>query len=458
MPQQPKAAADGSPNPSYAWYVVLVLMVCNTLSFVDRQILSLLVAPIKHDLAISDTKIGLLQGLAFALFYTIMGLPIGRVADRWSRRNLISGGVLFWSLMTALCSLARNFPALFLARIGVGVGEATLAPSAFSLLADYFPARRLATAVSLYSMGIMLGSGLALIAGGMVIDATSRMPVVELPLLGSMASWRLTFLVVSAPGLLIALLVRTIREPQRRALLRTAQGGAARLSIQDVVVQLKLRWQSVAGISLGMMFQAMCLYGFNAWAPSLFQRVYGWPAGKTGLALGLIFLSFGCLGMWAGGALCDYWKAKGIREAPLKVAVCSSIGNLLFFLPALLLAPDPAWTLTLLAPAVFSVALPIGSSFSAIQLIFPNQVRGQVSALLLFVLNLGGLSLGPLLPGMFNDYLFGSGKMVGSSLALAIAIASAGSGITFRLTYRWYRKHLAEMEILQGPGKSLGAS
>ncbi len=441
-------ADDSTSNLRYAWYVVFVLMLCNTLSFVDRQILSLLVAPIKHDLAISDTKIGLLQGLAFALFYTIMGLPIGRIADQASRRNLISGGVLFWSFMTALCSLARSFPALFLARIGVGVGEATLAPSAFSLLADYFPGRLLATAVSLYSMGIMLGSGLALIVGGMVVDATSRMPVMDLPWLGSMASWRLTFLVVGAPGLLVALLMRTVREPTRRALLRTAQGVPSRLSISEVVAQLRLRWQSVAGISLGMVFQAMCLYSFNAWAPSIFQRVYGWPAGKTGLALGLIFLSFGCLGMYLGGRLCDYWKAKGIREAPLKVAVWSSIGNLVFFLPALLLATDPVWTLALLAPAVFSVALPIGSSFSAIQLIFPNQVRGQVSALLLFILNMGGLSLGPLLPGVFNDYLFRSEKMVATSLAVALAIASIASGITYRLTYRWYRKHLAEMDRL----------
>ncbi len=441
-------ADENTSHLRYAWYVVFVLMLCNTLSFVDRQILSLLVAPIKHDLAISDTKIGLLQGLAFALFYTIMGLPIGRIADQASRRNLISGGVLFWSLMTSLCSLARSFPTLFLARIGVGVGEATLAPSAFSLLADYFPARLLATAVSVYSMGIMLGSGLALIVGGMVVDATSRMPVMDLPLVGSMASWRLTFLVVGAPGLLVAWLVRTVREPPRRALLLTAQGAPSQLSIREVVAEIRLRWPSVAGISLGMVFQSMCLYGFNAWAPSIFQRVYGWPAGKTGLALGLIFLTFGCLGMYAGGTLCDYWKARGIREAALKVAVWSAIGNLIFFLPALLLAKDPAWTLTLLAPAVFCLALPIGSSFSAIQLIFPNQVRGQVSALLLFVLNMGGLSLGPLLPGVFNDYLFRSEKMVAESLALALAMASMATGITYRLTYRFYRQHLAEMERL----------
>src|SRR2546421_1219593 len=163
----------------YAWYVVIVMMLCNTMSFVDRQILSLLVAPIKRDLGISDTRIGLLQGLAFALFYTLMGLPLGRIADTRSRRNLISTGVLFWSLMTALCSTAKSFSSLFLARMGVGVGEAALAPSAFSLLADYFPARLLATALSVYSMGVILGSGLALIVGGIVVAATSRTPAAD---------------------------------------------------------------------------------------------------------------------------------------------------------------------------------------------------------------------------------------------------------------------------------------
>jgi MFS family permease len=431
----------------YAWYVVVVLMLCNTMSFVDRQILSLLVAPIKHDLGISDTRIGLLQGLAFALFYTFMGLPLGRIADTSSRRTLISFGVLFWSFMTALCSAAKSFWSLFLARMGVGVGEATLAPAAFSLISDYFSAGLLATALSIYSMGIFLGSGLALIVGGIVVTATSRMPAIDVPVLGLMASWRLTFLIVGLPGVAVALLVWTIREPLRRAALRSADGGVSKLSLGEVFAQLRLRWQSVIGIAFGMVFQTTCLFGFNAWAPSLFQRVYGWPADRTGLALGLITIPFGCLGMYTGGRLCDYWKSKGIREAPLRVAVWGAIGMLLFFVPALT-AGSYTTTLALLAPAVFCMGLPIGSSFSAVQLIFPNQVRAQISALLLFILNLGGLTLGPLLPGVFNDYLFRSEKMVGSSLALSMGLASTAMAIVYRLTYRCYRTHLEEMERL----------
>jgi len=248
-------------------------------------------------------------------------------------------------------------------------------------------------------------------------------------------------------GVAVSLLVWTVREPLRRTGLRTSGGELQSLGIAEVFAQLRQRWQSVIGIAFGMVFQTTCLFGFNAWAPSLFQRVYGWSASRTGLALGLITISFGCLGMYAGGRLCDHWKARGIREAPLRVAVWGGIGMLVFFVPALT-AGTYTTTLVLLAPAVFCLGLPIGSSFSAVQLIFPNQVRAQISALLLFILNLGGLTLGPLLPGVFNDYLFHSEKMVGYSLALAMGLAATAQAIVYRLTYRHYRTHLADMERL----------
>src|SRR6266851_3833712 len=220
------SSTEGEPSLRYAWYVIFILMVCYTLSFVDRQILSLLVGPMKRDLAISDTRIGLLQGLAFALFYGLMGLPLGRLADTRNRRNVIIVGVVLWSFLTGACSAARSFWSLFLARMGVGVGEATLSPSAFSLITDYFPKEKLGLALSVYSMGIFIGSGLALIAGGSVVDAVTRIPAVTLPFLGAVAPWRFTFLIVGAPGLAIALLLFSVREPVRRQLMRRASNGA----------------------------------------------------------------------------------------------------------------------------------------------------------------------------------------------------------------------------------------
>src|ERR1700734_2488400 len=229
-------------------------------AFVDRPILSLLVGSIKRDLGISDTRIGLLQGLSFALFYTVMGLPLGRLADTRSRRNLIAAGVVVWSLFTSACAIAKSFWSLFFTRIGVGVGEAGLSPAAYSLISDYFPPERLGVAISVYYMGVFLGSALALLVGGMVVAVMALIPTVTLPAIGTIASWRVTFLIVGAPGLLGALLVYTIREPLRKNLLRNVDGAAAHLSFAQAIGQLRLRWQSVAGISLAMVFQSMANY------------------------------------------------------------------------------------------------------------------------------------------------------------------------------------------------------
>src|SRR5580704_7968291 len=250
-PNQPTASLG------YAWYVVIILTALYMLSFVDRTILSLLVGSIRRDLGISDTRIGLLQGLSFALFYTIMGLPLGRLADTRSRRNLVAACVVVWSFFTAACSIAKSFWSLFFTRIGVGVGEAGLSPAAYSLISDYFPPERLGVAISVYYMGVFLGSALALLVGGMVVDVMARVHTVTLPLLGTIASWRVTFLVVGAPGLLGALLVYTIKEPIRKNLLRNAEGKTARVSFGQAWAQMGKRWQSLGGISLAMVFQSM---------------------------------------------------------------------------------------------------------------------------------------------------------------------------------------------------------
>ena len=438
----PQAPQAGEFSSAYAWYVVLVLMVCYTLSFIDRQILSLLVTPIKQDLGISDAKIGLLQGLAFAVFYTLLGLPMGRIADRGNRRNLIAVGIFFWSLMTAVCSFANSFRSLFLARMGVGVGEATLGPSAFSLIADYFPREQLGKALSVYSAGIFVGAGMANIVGGTVSQAATRLPAMSVPMLGTVAPWRLTFLIVGAPGLLIGFLVYTVREPLRKNLLRRADGQISRLSLSEVFSQLTLRWRSVVGVSMGLSAQAMCNYALQAWAPTFFIRVFGWNQRQTGVVLGTMILTAGCLGMYVGGTLCDRWQRRQISEAPLKVGVIGTLSAGFFFCLAMMVQ-QVTWAVVMLVPALFFLAMPVGSSYAALQLIFPNQLRGQVTALLLFTINIGGLILGPWLVGVLNDFL--GLTMVGYSLAITIGLASLVSAVLFRATYRPYRRDFKSM-------------
>jgi MFS family permease len=257
-------------------------------------------------------------------------------------------------------------------------------------------------------------------------------------------SWRTTFLIVGLPGLLAALAALTIREPPRRNLLRTAAGEASRLSPREGVEQVRLRWQSVGGICLGFAFQALCNYAQQAWLPTYFARVHGWEPRRAGLTLGTISLVTGLLGAYLGGALCDRWQRRGVHDAPLRVGVLATTGAGVLFTLAMA-APLLSLQLTLLVPSFFFLAMPIGSVYASLQLILPNQVRGQIGALQVFTLNLLGLILGPFLPGFFNDYLFRDGNMVGWSLALTLGTASLLSALLFRATWAPYRKDYAAM-------------
>ena len=439
----PDANADPgkqAPSTRYAWYVVATLTAIYTLSYMDRTILSILVGPIKRDLHVSDTKIGLLTGLAFTIFYTLLGLPMGRIADSRSRRGLITVGCVVWTIFTSACSASKGYWALFATRVGVGVGESSLSPAAYSMISDLLPKEQLGLAISIYYMGVFFGTSLSQLVGGTTLDLLARTPIVTLPLLGAISSWRVVFLIVGLPGLLFAAWAYSLREPVRKDLLRTSTGEVSTLSFAGALEQMKMRWQSLVGISLGMVFQSMCAFGYTFWGPSFFQRTYGWKPGESGRALAAILLTFGCVGMYVGGKLADSWQKRGVTHAPLKVALISAIGTGLF-LPAAFLAGRPEWTLALMAPGVFFNALPMGIAAAALQRIFPNQVRGQISALYLFILNLGGYPSGTLLPGVFNDYLFHDEKKLGASLALTVGGGAVLMLVTMALTCRPYREH-----------------
>lgn len=428
-----------------AWYTVLVLTVCYTLSFVDRQILGLLIGPIKAEFGVSDTEVGLLGGFAFSIFYSIVSFPFGRLVDRASRRKIIGFGVLFWSIMTMTCAVARGYAGLFVARMGVGVGEAALAPAAVSMISDSFPNDRLGSALSTYGVGIYLGSGLALLLGGTVVATVAQTATISLPLFGDVASWRATFLIVGLPGLLVGVWALTLREPPRHNALRRIDGAVVALSVRQTASEIGRRGAAVAGIAIGLMCQAVALYAYMLWAPETLRRSFGWSPQSTGLIMGAVVLVGGTCGMLTGGRLSDRGLSNGVRDAALRVAMVSSATGFVVF-TGLLFALGSAWlTVAFLLVGVYVLAMPAGSCYAATQMILPNQVRGQGVAAILFVANFGGLTLGPLLPGLLNDRVFDSEAALGMSLSLTLACATLAAAGFFAWARPSYRRHHAQI-------------
>jgi MFS family permease len=322
-------------TPARAWGSLAVLMAAYTVSFVDRTILSLLIPPIQQDLGLSDTRVSLLAGFAFALFYTVMGIPLGRIADRWHRRNLIAIGITVWCLMTAACGLARNFWQLFAARVGVGVGEAALSPAAYSMISDLFPREQLGRALAVYSFGLPIGSGLALLIGGFAIGAIQDLGPLTLPLIGRIAPWQLTFLLVGLPGLVVAGFVLAMHEPVRRQRASVAAGATPALA-PFLKASRRVLLHHFGGLSM----LVLVVYGTTAWIPTLFIRLHDWSASAIGYAYGLISIVCGAGGLLAGGWLADRWWRQGRTDAHLRVAAWSSAIMAPCF-AAVALAPTP---------------------------------------------------------------------------------------------------------------------
>jgi MFS family permease len=432
-PPQP----ESYPDPAYAWFVVGMLTLAYVFSFIDRQILTLMVGPIQKDLEINDTQMGLLMGASFAVFYTFFGIPLGRLADTKSRRVLIACGIGLWSVMTAGCGLTRRFWQLALMRMGVGVGEASLSPAAYSLISDYFPPHRRATAISVYSMGIYIGSGLAFILGGMVIQFASGRESFVVPILGAVRSWQMVFFVVGLPGLFVALLMLIIREPSRKGL-RTSQPVA---SFGEVWAYFRANRSSFFFLNMGVALITLFGYGAFAWTPSFFIRRFGWSPGETGLVFGLIVAFSGTLGIVSGGRLADWLRTRGRGDADLRVALLSALAAIPFVV-AFPLAGSGALAAVLLTPVTFLCSVPFGVAPAAIQQMMPNTMRSQASALYLFVINLIGMGIGPWLVAWLTDKVFHDPKAVGYSL-LAVGLASfVSGGLLIWLGLKPYRRSL----------------
>ncbi len=425
----------------YAWFVVIVLMLANISSFIDRQILALLVGPIKRDLKLSDIEMSLLMGLSFAIFYTLFGVFIGHFADKYNRRNIIVGGITVWSLLTALCGGVKNYGQFFLARMGVGVGESTLAPSAYSMITDYFPKSKLARALSTYSMGIFIGSGVAILIGASIIGKLPTSGTVNVPILGNIFPWQLMFIYIGLPGLIIALLLLlVVKEPARKDTLN-AKGIVDKPTLGEALAIIWDKRTVFLALSIGTAFTAFVSYGSSAWIPTYFNRTFGWQMKEIGLKFGLIVTIFSVLGVLAGGWLADRYAKRGIFDGNLRVGLISGVGILLS--AGNLLLSDPNMILLSLSVPAFFIAFPFGAATAAVQEIMPNRVRALASSIYLFFVNIIGLGGGPFIVAFFTDSVFHNEKMIKYSLIWLYIIGGTAVIGFFLLALKNYRTALA---------------
>ncbi|AMY07808.1 L-galactonate transporter [Luteitalea pratensis] len=423
---RPPRSLTGQP-----WYTLAVLTLANVCGLVDRQVIALLVEPIKRDLQISDTQVSLLMGLSFVLFYSVLGVPVGALVDRYSRRRIVAAGALLWSGMTVLCGFAQSFGQLLVLRMGVGVGEATLGPSAVSLLGDVFPRESRARAMSVFALGTFLGSGIAYAIGAYVAGVSAEGMTVSLPFFGPIRSWQVVFLVVGAPGLVVGALALTMHEPQRGA-------RAAAASPREVFDYVRIHRRTLATLAFGFACSSAVNYGIAAWLATFFVRTHAWTATEAGALQGLLTMTFGVLGALAGGWLTDRWVYSGRADAPLLVAIIAAFGMIVTAgaYPLVSSSVVAAW---LLVPVNIFAAMPWGAANAAVAEALPTHLRGQGTALYLLVVNLFAGVVGPTSVAVITDRVFANPSAVRYSLAICTVcgmvavIAILGSG---RSAYR----------------------
>ena len=389
-------------------------------STLDRQIIALMVEPIKSDLRLSDTEIGLLQGFAFAIFYSLAAIPMGWAVDRYPRRIIIYMGVTLWSLSAAACGLASNFWHLFLGRTLVGVGEATLTPASVSLISDLFPPQKMGTPMGIYAAGFYLGSGVALGIGGLIVGIFAHSPVTHFPVVGNLASWQAVFLITGLPGVLLAFLAFLTTDPRPPRRIETIVDRELRPSF---IPYLVANWSIVFWTFSAFGIASLVAYAMGAWTPAYFARHFGWKVTEIGWIWGMLLAGSGATGALLGGVLVDRVNRAGVHSACVLVPAVSSAIAWPLVTSGYLLS-DPIFALASLGLGMVALGVISAGSFATWQRIAPAALRGQLSAGFVLTSSLLGAGTGPLVVGFITDHVFHDEALVGWSLALTV-----GTGI-----------------------------
>ena len=424
-----------APSPSrfafrtetYAWFVCGLLCFGAVVSMLERTVINLLVEPIKADLHISDTQISLLQGFAFAIFYALLAIPIGRIVDSRSRVQVIVWGTLIFSAATFSCGLATGFFMLMLGRTFVGVGEATLVPSGMSLLGDYFPPQKLGRAVGMFIGSTYAGSGLALIILGAILAQLAKAPDVVLPVVGAVRDWQLAFMFAALPGFLFVAAMALVREPPRSS--TSGEAVPEPVPLSETFRFMGRNLGLIIPLFLGIPLLAAANFAMNNWVPTFFIRTYGWSAGEIGPVFGLMVIVCGTGGTVLGGVANDIMAARGVRQpgliVPIVTALCAAP-----FVVAFPLAGSATVSLVLLAPAMLFGSMPFGAGTAGIVNVAPNRMRGQMVALYMLIATLIGTGGGPWTIAVWTDNVLGDPMLIRWSIAVvASALFVGGAAI-----------------------------
>ncbi|MDA5193519.1 MFS transporter [Alphaproteobacteria bacterium LMG 31809] len=390
------------------------MLVAYTSSFIDRQIMTLLVGPIRADLKISVTEFSLLVGLAFSLFYSMSGVPLAYLSDRYSRIRIIMIGIFTWSIMTMLCGFAGSFGPLFLARMGVGIGEAALAPAAYSLISDSFPPERRGRAMGVYSMGAYVGGGLALVIGGAVISMIEHAKPITLPLVGTLQAWQTTFFYVGLPGFLIVLALMFCREPAR-------QGITNKPSLSVLFAFMRQQSAVFWTISIGSSLFGIAAIGYLVWMPSILIHQYGWSASKTGYIYGSILLIFSTSGSFCGGWIADILTQRGIKDGALRTLIGAILLAIPFAVSTPFMTSDIGVTV-MLAALSFCFGLVQALPTTALHAVTPNECRSQITACYFVFGSIISQGIGPTLIASLTQYGFKDEMKLGLAVVVINAI------------------------------------
>jgi len=406
------------PRPATAWWGVGLFTLGAILSYTDRQILAVLVDPIRASLHLTDTQLSVLQGAAFAVIYSFIGLPLGRIADLVPRRALLVLAIALWSAGTAACGFARSFEGLLGARLVVGIGEAALAPAAISLIGEYFPPDRRGTAMGVFLGGIVIGAGAAIGIGGGLLELARAKLLHGLPLIGALAPWRIVLLVAGIAGLAVAASMLTLHEPRGRTF-SPANFRARLFGLSEITSAFRRHARLLLPLYGALAFWSIVDNALLSWCPALLMRRFAWSPGSVGASLGAIAILAGLIGTPAGGLLCDRVTARWGARARFPLLVLVAMGGLLGIpvgllnTPAGALASSGCWIVVSSALGTIAIATILD--------LLPQESRGLGISTIAFNNIIIGLGLGPTLVALVTDRVFNDPQAVGYAMSSIIA-------------------------------------